>query len=124
MLVALIATGADAGRIDAVGRQAVAALGDDVGELNSLAWALLTDAANLARTRSTALRAAQAMTAVDGWDTPSRLDTLALARFENGDVDGAIAAQQQAIGKLDRPDARYQERLDRYLQAKQQTPSR
>jgi thiol-disulfide isomerase/thioredoxin len=114
----LVEAGAEPARVDAVGRDAVAAQGSP-GELNSFAWGLLLDTENLALTRKTALLAAEAMTRTTGWDTPNNLDTLALARFENGDVDGAIEMQQRAIAAAPDASAAFRQRLDRYRQAKQ-----
>lgn len=113
----LVATGADVARIEAVGRAAVAAL-RSATELNGFAWDLLTDAEHLTTTRTTALLAVEAMAKCEGWDTPSLLDTAALAYFENGDIDRAIALQKQAIDKAGRPNQGFADRLARYRQAK------
>lgn len=114
----LVEADADAAPLDAVGREAVASM-HSAGELNSFAWGLLLDTANLERTRRIALLACEAMTKRYGWETPDHLDTLALARFENGDVDGAIEFQQRAIAASFELRADFQERLERYRRAKQ-----
>src|SRR5262249_30281881 len=100
----------------------VAAMANDVTGLNSFAWELLTDAEHLARTKATALRAVEAMARIEGWDTPSHMDTAALARFENGDVDGAIDLQQRAVAAMRKPDPACEQRLARYRQAKNDSP--
>lgn len=118
LFLALVAVNGDAARIAATGREVVASCGSDVARLNALAWALANDESRLPLTRTTALLAAEAMAKADKWETPANLDTLALARFVNGDVDGAIAAQERAIAALPRPNAKYVERLERYRGAK------
>jgi hypothetical protein len=118
----LVATGTDAVSIEQAGEDAVAAMALDVTGLNTFAWDLLTDAEHLASTKTTALRAVEAMARIDGWDTPSHMDTAALALFENGDVDGAIDLQQRAVAALGRPDPHYEQRLARYQQAKNGSP--
>ena len=52
----------------------------------------------------------------DGW---SELDTLALAKFENGQIDEAVKYQQLALTKAPEGSARYQvqQSLQRYLAA-------
>jgi thiol-disulfide isomerase/thioredoxin len=119
----LVTTGADAARIEQAGEQVVAAMASDARALNGFAWDLLMDAEHLAVTRATALRAAEAMMRIPGWDMPSYMDTAALARFENGDVDGAIELQGRAVAAMATPDAAYQQRLERFERAKAQAPS-
>jgi hypothetical protein len=58
------------------------------------------------------------MAVVPGWESAATIDTLALARFANGDIDGAIAAQERAIARLGRPSPDYEKRLARYRGAK------
>ena len=118
LFFALVVATGDAARIAELGRQVVASCGSDVDRLNSLAWRLANDESRLPLVRTTALLAAEAMTRVDKWDTPGNLDTLALARFVNDDVDGAIAMQERAIQALGKPDAKYAARLERYRSAK------
>jgi len=116
----LVANGADAARLDAAGRRAVDGMRGSAIELNSFAWDLLQDEAHLPATRAIALLAAEAMAETPHANVPNHLDTLALARFENGDgdVDGAIAAQERALAGLRDPDARFTQRLERYRAAK------
>ncbi|HEU4420631.1 MAG TPA: hypothetical protein VFT55_16955, partial [Planctomycetota bacterium] len=118
LFFALVAANGDAARVAELGRQVVASCGSDVDRLNSFAWRLANDEGRLPLVRTTALLAADAMTKVDKWDTPGNLDTLALARFVNDDVDGAIAMQERAIRALGKPDAKYAARLERYRSAK------
>ncbi len=121
----LVELGADAGRIDACGREVVAALTGQLTELNSFAWRLLTDAEHLAVTRAVALRAAEAMQAIPGWETPMYLDTVALARFENGDAASAVALQERAIqGIGENVSPAFRERLERYRQGEAASRSR
>lgn len=123
-LFLLLAVDAAQEHIDAVGRDLVEHMAGRVSDLNSLAWQLLEEPATLPKARAVALRAAQAMAAVPGWDTPGNLDTLALAQFENGDVDAAIATQEQAIAKNgDHPSKAYAERLTLYRAAKAGPPA-
>lgn len=124
LLYALIAAEAGQERIDAAGLRRIAVIRTDAAQLNTMAWGLLQTDEQLPQTRSLALRAAVAMTEVPGWESPSHLDTLALVRFENGDVAGAVAAQQRAIAGLGRPRADYQLRLERYLAAAQANAGR
>ncbi len=119
----LVQTGADAARLDAAGRHVIDELRGFANDLNGFAWGLLTDPAHLTTTRSIALLAAEAMADAPHGDGPNQLDTLALARFENGDVDGAIATQERAIAKLSEPPADFTERLERYRRAKTALPT-
>lgn len=119
----LVQTGADAARLDAAGRHVIDELRGFANDLNGFAWDLLTDTAHLPNTRSIALLAAEAMADAKHGDGPNQLDTLALARFENGDVDGAIATQERAIAKLSEPSADFTERLERYRRAKTAPPT-
>jgi hypothetical protein len=68
----------------------------DASRLNEFAWDLLTEPEAKGRFAELALRAAEAMTKIPAWENHWRLDTLALARFENGDLDGAIDTQRKA----------------------------
>jgi hypothetical protein len=75
--------------------------GDDRGQLNSTAWHLMTDEETVGQYDEVALALAERMqqgAQPDALD-PGYLDTIALARFLNGQVDRAIALQQQAIAR-------------------------
>lgn len=102
-----------------VGKTMVRRIGHDATWLNSFSWRLMT----LPETQDTfaelALFAADRMTELPGWETYHRLDTLALAKFENGLIDDAIQLQAKALSQCaPSAKARYQERLDRYRAAK------
>ncbi len=88
-------------------------------EYNNFAWWLLTEEDAKGKFAELALAAAERMHAEDG-NNMNYIDTLALARFENGFVDKAIELQAQAV-KLCRNAASrksFTERLERYKAAK------
>jgi hypothetical protein len=92
------------------------------GSLNSVAWKMLTSSREEERNDALALPLAQI--AVDATEraAPHILDTLALALFRNGDVAGAVVAQEEAISKLPSDTsaverAEYAERLETYQSA-------
>lgn len=116
----LARTDASDDRIDEAGRTVVAGLEGRLGELNSFAWQILTDEQMLPAGRATALRAAEAMTRCAGHEQPMFLDTIAMARFENGQIDAAIELQQRAIAALGEGGGKdaYAARLQRYLAAR------
>jgi thiol-disulfide isomerase/thioredoxin len=78
----------------------------DPNFLNGFAWMLLTDEGLAGKYNAVALRAAEAMSLAPGGDTWSHLETLALAKFEAGKVDEAIAAQKLAIKRCTQEFAR------------------
>ncbi len=73
---------------------------DNAQALNNFAWALLTDDDFGGEYPKLALKFAERSNEVEpkNW---AYVDTLALAKFETGDRDGAIAAQQTAIALAD-----------------------
>lgn len=78
-------------------QRVVAEFGDDPNRLNAIAWDLMTDDATAGRYDAVALAIAERL-AAGGRDLPHHhLDTMALAWFLNGDLDRAVALQQQAI---------------------------
>ncbi|MBK8978023.1 MAG: hypothetical protein IPM29_19125 [Planctomycetes bacterium] len=98
-----------------IGRELIAAIGPDAQALNSWAWALLTREPYTGHYAELALAAARAMQDDPDWRTYWRVDTLALACFENGLVDEAIRLQREAVDGADPSAAvRYRERLERY----------
>ncbi len=102
------------------GHYVVQKAAQDADFLNGFAWGLLTDESTKGKFATLALAAAETMYKAPGGDGWSPMDTLALARFENGDVDGAIAIQKQAIAKCDNDHARasLKDALQRYEEAK------
>jgi hypothetical protein len=102
------------------GERYVDCLRGDAQELNAFAWQLLTDERFAGHCQELALHAARVMSECADWRTYWRLDTLALACFENGRIDEAVALQAEAVEGADaasRP--RYQVRLDRYRAARE-----
>ncbi len=69
--------------------------------LNGFAWELLTGANTKGKFNALALAAAEAMHKSPGGDSWTHLDTLALAKFENGAVEDAIALETKAISLCD-----------------------
>ncbi len=118
LLDALVAAKADEPRVTEVGRRIVARNAEDADALNSLAWWLLRRGEPDPVALPTVHAAVAAMTAIPGWETPMRLDTVALARFVAGDVDEAIRLQERAIGMLLTPRASYEQTLERYRRAR------
>ena len=86
--------------------------------LNAFAWRLLTDAPYAGHCQKVALEAARAMAEIPDWRSHWRVDTLALACFENGLVDEAVELQREAVDSADAAArARYELRLERYRSA-------
>lgn len=71
-------------------------LGDDPRRLNSAAWSLMTDEETSGHFDEVALAIAERME-LRGDLEPRLLDTVALARFLNGQFERAVALQRQAI---------------------------
>ncbi len=103
---------------DRVGRVLVESMTGNARALNSFAWRLLTEEPYRGRLPRLALHAARAMESDDEWRTYWRLDTLALAEFENGNVATAVRLQEEAVDGCDSASrVRYGERLARYRAA-------
>lgn len=83
--------------------------------MNNLAWELLSadDGSRAARTE--ALRLARRANELTGGTVAGILDTLALAQFENGEVEGAIATQRRAIAAAGADDAETRAALEAQL---------
>lgn len=94
--------------------------GDNIGRLNSLAWDLMTDKSTAGQFDRIALALAERMEASAQRQRINHtyLDTMALARFLNGQVDHAIALQQQAIANGGSGDD-YRRKLRTYEAARQ-----
>ncbi len=73
----------------------------DADFLNGFAWSLLTEKSTKGRYDQLALAAAEAMYKAPNGDRWTHLDTLALAKFENGAVPEAIRLQKLAIANCD-----------------------
>jgi hypothetical protein len=71
-------------------------IGDDAHRLNGAAWSLMTDDETSGKFDEVALAIADRMERSGGLE-PRLLDTVALARFLNGQIDRAVALQRQAI---------------------------
>ena len=80
-----------------VGRYLVEKAANDAGLLNGFSWGLLTDEATKGKYNELALIAAQRCHEASGGKNWSYLDTLALAKFENGAVAEAIELEKKAI---------------------------
>ncbi|MGE0481925.1 MAG: hypothetical protein AB7Q17_15800 [Phycisphaerae bacterium] len=106
-----------AGRIDAAAAlvdELAQRHADDAMELNNLAWALLTEPRFAGRLNRVALRWATRACeqAPENWMI---VDTLARAKFENGDVRGAVELQERALDLCKGTRAReVRAALDRY----------
>ncbi|MGE3173607.1 MAG: hypothetical protein AB7O97_13365 [Planctomycetota bacterium] len=91
-------------------------VGDDVNRLNSVAWNLMTDQETTGKFDEVALALAERMEAQGEGLHHRHLDTVALARFLNGQVERAVALQQLAIAKGGNGDD-YRRRLRTYQAA-------
>lgn len=88
--------------------------------LNAFAWNIMTRVQEANRDLEAALKAAQKANQLTEGKDPSILDTLALALFENGNIEEAVKTQQKAVDLVsDYPEAQQElkERLDRYKAA-------
>ncbi|MHC5114778.1 MAG: redoxin domain-containing protein [Planctomycetota bacterium] len=94
-------------------RRLVVLRGNDVAELNTLTWSLLTNEAYQGKLNDIALEAAHKLMQKCG-DDHAALDTVALAMFENGLVVDAIEIQRRAVALGGDTDPGYRERLARY----------
>ncbi len=100
------------------GLRYVASMQGDAQALNSFAWKLLTREGYAGEHAELALAAARAMESDPSWRTYWRVDTLALACFENGRFAEAVELQREAVEAADGSAVvRYSERLQRYRQA-------
>jgi len=103
-----------------VGEQIIGSMLNNNSSLNTLAWDLLTEEPYKGRFSSLALIATNAMQK-NGQDiTYYMLDTIALAKFENGFIDEAINLQKRAMAGGGKGDADYERRLTMYLKAKRE----
>ena len=76
--------------------QVVEQIGDDPRRLNSVAWSLMTDDATSGKFDEVAAAIADRMEQAGDLE-PRLLDTVALARFLNGQFERAVELQRQAI---------------------------
>lgn len=93
--------------------QVVERIGDDPHRLNSIAWSLMTDDETAGKFDEVALALAERIESRGDELEPRLLDTVALARFLNGQVERAVALQKQAIERGGRGDD-YRRRLRTY----------
>jgi len=93
---------------------------EDAGLLNEAAWTLLTEPPFQGKFNELALSAAQRCHEVSGGKNWMFLDTLALAKFETGAVEEAIALEKQALELCpnDRVKPSLQETIERFQAAK------
>lgn len=92
----------------------------DASALNDFAWGLLTEEGYMGQYAELALAASETMKKAPGGDSWMCLDTLALAKFENGKIDEAIAIEKQALEKCPEGPAKpeLQAALERFEAAK------
>jgi serine/threonine protein kinase/tetratricopeptide (TPR) repeat protein len=90
----------------------------DFSYVNTYAWCLLTCEFEELRDVERALEYAEQVAERTGGSDPSVLDTLALAYFENGEFERALATQERALATLGTQNptrhAEYLSRLERY----------
>ncbi|MHC4515419.1 MAG: hypothetical protein ACYS5W_17215 [Planctomycetota bacterium] len=101
-----------------VGEQIIAAMANNNSSLNTFAWDLLTEEPHKGRFSKLALLAAEAMEKNGQGVSYYMLDTIALAKFENGFIDEAIAYQKRAIAGGGKGDSDYDRRMEMYKQAR------
>ena len=90
--------------------------GDSASSLNSTAWSLMNDEETAGKFDRMALALAERMQKRERRLAHNQLDTVALARFLNGQVDEAIRLQKLAMEKGRNSD--YRRRLRTYQAAK------
>lgn len=113
-----------AGTVEA-GKRLIDAHRHDIDWLNSFAWDLLTEPDKKGRFPELALYGTEAMVAIADWENYWRLDTVALAKFENGDLAAAVHFQQRAVDSAAASARqRYQAKLDHYRTALERAPDK
>ncbi len=80
-----------------IGRYLIEQAADDSALLNGFAWDLLTNEATAGKYNALALAAAEKANQVSGGKDWMIIDTLALAKFENGAVKEAVELEKKAI---------------------------
>lgn len=83
------------------GQYAIQLAAGDATVLNEFAWGLLTELDTKGQFNELALAAADQLYNAPGGDEWGQLDTIALAKFENGAVDEAIKIEKRAIEKCE-----------------------
>jgi len=81
----------------ATGRHLIQLAAADPDLLNGFAWELLTGKGTKGRYNELALSAAEQMIKAPGGSGWTYFDTLALAKFENGQIDEAIRLEEEAV---------------------------
>lgn len=93
-------------------------VGDNASRINGVAWELMTDKETAGQYDRVALALADRMEATGAANLPHQyLDTVALARFLNGQVDRAVAIEKTAIERGGNSDD-YRRRLRTYEAAR------
>jgi hypothetical protein len=96
---------------DAILQRVVEATGNQAGQLNSLAWQLMTEKATEGKFDRAALAIARRMQQQRGLQH-QYVDTIALALFLNGHVEEAVQQQRLALQRSD--SSEYRRRLRVY----------
>lgn len=81
----------------ALAKQVAKSLGDDATALNDMAWALLTEDRYDGGFDDIALKLATRSNELAGYESWALLDTLALAEYENGNLERAYELQVKAV---------------------------
>ncbi len=102
------------------GRHLIQLAAGDPDLLNGFAWELLTGKDTKGQYDKLALAAAEQMIRAPGGNGWTHFDTLALAKFENGKIDDAIRAAEEAVTRSDPGPNRValMETVERYRRAK------
>jgi thiol-disulfide isomerase/thioredoxin len=87
----------DREKLDKLGAEILAIGAADEELLVQIAWTVLTDPRIVQRDKAFALQAVELANKTSAGKDPNILDTYALALFENGKKDEAVAAQTQAL---------------------------
>ncbi len=90
---------------------------EEDSSLNNFTWGLLTDPGHKGKYKELALQAAEMMQNLQRQLQDFELDTVALAKFENGLFAEAVSLQEKALAKDGRQDPDYLGRLKMYKEA-------
>ncbi|MGE3181587.1 MAG: redoxin domain-containing protein [Phycisphaerae bacterium] len=120
MYLKVVSEGNQPEKAKALGARAFDLMKNDANGLNLLSWQILTDQQVVHRDYAFALQLATRADELMGHEDPAVLDTLALAMFENSDVDGAIETQKKAIELCEDPHWKreFEGRLKRFEDAR------
>ncbi len=98
----------DHARASAIGERVYEIMKDNAGGLNDFSWMLLTDETMAGKYNKLALKAAERCNNLTDNENWMFLDTLALAKFENGARAEAIELEKKAIKLCDDPRVKQQ----------------